>query len=143
MIMAAKNIKELNAMLQKELRKAMNVVSEKTLEDMYEETGEFYTQGEPKMYVRTGALGDTPRTTSLSSTNNSVSFEAYLDEKHQYTTGKNPSMKDVLKLANNGITNSSVGKLRKTVGKQGFWEEAEKKIEKDLDNTLSSFFEKM
>ena len=51
-------------------------------------------------------------------------------------------MEDVLKLANNGITNSSVGKLRKTVGKQGFWEEAEKKIEKDLDDTLSSFFEK-
>lgn len=140
--MIAKNMKELNSMLNKELKKAMNVVSEKALANMYEAAGEFYTQGEPKMYERTGALGNTPRTTSLSSTGNSVSFEAYLDKKHQYTTGKNPSMEDVLKLANNGITNSSVGKLRKTVGKQGFWEEAEKKIEKDLDDTLSNFFEK-
>ena len=45
--MAANNMSQLNAMLMKELRKAMNVASEKMLADMYGETGKFYTKGKP------------------------------------------------------------------------------------------------
>lgn len=77
--MTAKNMKELEQMLLKEMRKAMNVASERMLADMYDETGGFYTQGNPKMYQRTGALGDTPKTTAVSSSGNVVSFKAYLD----------------------------------------------------------------
>lgn len=54
--MTANSMSELNAMLIKELGKAMNVTSEKTLADMYDETGKFYTKGKPVMYKRTGAL---------------------------------------------------------------------------------------
>ena len=93
--MAANNMSQLNAMLMKELRKAMNVASEKMLADMYGETGKFYTKGKPKSYERTGALGDTPRTTALTSAGNSVSFEAYLELNHQYTTGTYPNMEQV------------------------------------------------
>lgn len=142
--MTANNMKQLNAMMMKELRKAMNVVSDKALADMYEETGDFYTQGEPKMYERTGALGDTPKTTSITTVGNEASFEAYLDTKHNYTTGSNPNMEDVLKLANYGtpFTTKNGGKAKATLGKKGFWERSEKKIEKTLDDTMSKFFSK-
>ena len=100
--MTANNMNELNAMLIKELKKSMNVTSDKVLADMYDETGKFYTKGKPAVYKRTGALGDTPTTTSptISSFGNSseASFDAYLDTNHQYTSGDNPSMQQVLEL---------------------------------------------
>lgn len=138
--MVAKNMKELETMLKKQLRKAVSVVQKKAEADLFEATGSFYAGGEPQEYERTGALGDTPRTTALTAKDDSASFQAYLDTTHQYTTGKNPNMKDVLNLTNYGKTNSSVGKLRKAVGKTGYWEEAEKNIEKDLKETMEKFF---
>lgn len=139
----AKNMKELEAMLMKEISKAMNVVSEKTLAEMYGETYKFYTKGKPKAYERTGALGDTPRTTSLTVAGHLISFDAYLDLEHQYTTGKNPPILDVLRLANSGITKGSVGYLRPTLGKKGFWESSEKKMERVLNSTMRKFFRKI
>lgn len=138
--MVATNMKQLQSMLNKQLNKAMNVANEKMLADMYEETGKFYAGGEPQVYERTGALGDTPRTTAVSSSFNSASFEAYLDTNYDYTTGKNPTMLDVLNLANSGITASSVGTLAPTVGSQGFWDRAKEKMEKDLYSTFRQFF---
>ena len=140
--MTANNMNQLNNMLMKELRKAMNVASEKMLADMYGETGKFYTKGKPKLYERTGALGDTPRTTALMSGGNSVSFEAYLDLNHQYTTGSYPSMEQVLNLANSGIpfTSKNGYPARPTLGKKGFWEASEKKMERTLNQTIRNFF---
>lgn len=140
--MTAKNMKELEQMLLKEMRKAMNVASERMLADMYDETGSFYTQGNPKMYQRTGALGDTPKTTAVSSSGNVVSFKAYLDTSGSYTTGDNPSMTQVLDLANYGKpwTTKSGSPARATLGKKGFWERAEKKMQRTLDRTMRQFF---
>lgn len=140
--MKAKNMKELNAMLMSELRKSMSVASDKMLGDMYGETGDYYTEGSPKEYVRTGALGDTPRTTAVSVSGNTASFEAYLDKNHQYTTGDNPNMEQVLNLANYGTpwTTKSGSKARQTVGKKGFWERAEKEMERTFNATLSKSF---
>lgn len=140
--MTAKNMKELEQMLLKEMRKAMNVASGRMLADMYDETGGFYTQGNPKMYQRTGALGDTPKTTAVSSSGNVVSFKAYLDTSGGYTTGDNPSMTQVLDLANYGKpwTTKSGSPARATLGKKGFWERAEKKMQRTLDRTMRQFF---
>ena len=138
--MVANNMKQLEQMILREMRTAMNVASKKMLADMYDETEGFYTGKEPVMYERTGALGDSPRVTAPTSGVNSVEFDAYLDTSHQYTTGKNPTMLDVLNLANDGITSSSVGKLRPTVGRKEFWQRAEEKMEKTFDETMRSFF---
>lgn len=144
--MAANNMQQLNAMMLKELRKAMSIVEKKSLADMYDETGKFYTSGNPKMYQRTGALGDTPKTTSLTSSqmgnSASVSFEAYLDTSHSYTTGANPNMQQVLELANDGTPFETKNgyPAKPTLGKKGFWQESEKKIKKELDDTLGKFF---
>lgn len=144
--MTANNMNSLNAMLIKELGKAMNIVSDKTLADMYDETGKFYTKGKPVVYKRTGALGDTPETTSITTSSfgngGMVSFDAYLDTNHQYTSGDNPNMQQVLELANYGTpwTTASGATAKPTLGKKGFWERAEKKMEKTLNRTLKKFF---
>lgn len=138
--MVARSLEQLERQIMDEMKKAMNIISDKALSDMYDEVGDFYTGGDPIMYKRTGALGDTPRTTNLSVSKSSISFDAYLDTTHRYTSGKNPTMLDVLNLTDQGITNSSVGNLRRAVGKRGFWERAEKKIEKSFNETMQSFF---
>ena len=144
--MNANNMNQLNLMLLNKLKQAMKETSNKAEEDMFEETGDFYSQGEPSMYERTGALGETPRTTSadsfLTKNGGEVSFDAYLDQTHKYTTGDEPDMSQVLDLANYGtpwITKEG-SNARSTLGKKYFLERAEKKIEKSLKDTLRSYF---
>ena len=138
----ASSMEELHQMLLKEMKKAIQVVQKKVEADMYEETGLFYAGGDPDRYKRTGALGDTPRTTACSNSGDSVSFEAYLDQSHGYSTGSNPSMGQVLDLANYGIPfETPNGVARPTVGSPGFWERAEKKMGETLDDTMGQFFE--
>lgn len=144
--MTANSMEELNAMLIKDLNKAMGVTSEKTLADMYDETGKFYTGKQPKVYQRTGALGDTPKTTAVTVSSDksggSASFDAYLDIGHKYSTGSMPGMQEVLNLANSGIrfTTKNGYPAKDTVGKKHFWERAEKNMEKTLNSTLKKFF---
>lgn len=139
--MVATNMKQLEAILAKHAKKAMSVAAAKVEADMYEETGDFYTQGNPKRYKRTGALGDTPRTTTVSVSGNTLTFNAYLDQSHQYTTGKAPSMGAVLAVANDhSLAPTYV--LNPPLGKQHFWERAEKKMEQTFNNTMRSFFRK-
>lgn len=134
--MVAHSMEELQAQMLTRLTKSMNVVSDKVLGDMYEQTGDFYTGGTPVMYERTGALGDTPRTTAPNITGDSVSFEAYLDTNHAYSTGKKPSMATVLELANTG----SYPGYRSPVGKTGFWDKALENMEKTFNDVMQKTF---
>ena len=100
-------------------------------------------------------MGDTTKitahTTSIKNRGGEVTFDAYLDQTHEYTTGDEPTMDKVLELANYGtpwitktysVNGRTVGgnPAKPTVGKKGFWERAEKKIEKDLKKTMRAFF---
>ena len=145
--MSAKNMKQLNHMLMKQVKRAMSDASEKILVDMLHNTGDFYAGTKPKKYDRTGALRRTPKTSdvvsSTSYTGGQASFDAYLDTDYQYTTGKKPSMEDVLNLANYGVSPSSPNHLRETVGKQGFWDNSVDNMEKFLDDAISKKFKKI
>lgn len=152
----ASNMDELRSMLAKELEITMREVSDAALADMYDETGKFYTGKQPKVYVRTGALGNTPRVTNPKQIRSSryeteISFDAYLDLTHQYSTGDEPSMEQVLLLASYGIPWQTkvyyVGDrkyggvpAKPTVGKSGFWQRAEVKMEKDLERIMRRRF---
>ena len=113
----ARNMMQLNNMLMRELKNTMKKVRKKSKEDMKEATKWFYDGGE-------------------------VSFTAYLDKSHIYTTGDNPDMEQVLYLANDGVKWITSGGYyaRDTVGNQRFWERAEANIEKDFRDTLSKTF---
>lgn len=137
----ARNMDELNRMLMKELSKAINKVAGEILKIMEDATDEFYAGGEPKVYERTGELGKTPKITKVKETNNQISFGAYLEQSHQYSTGKNPNMLQVLLLTNDMMTyQPNIGSLRQAVGSPEFWDRALERMEIAYDDVLSSFF---
>jgi hypothetical protein len=143
--MVATNMAQLEKMLLSQAKKAMNVAAEKMKADVMEETYSFYTGSNPTMYIRTGALGDTPRVTAISCSGKTVSFDVSLDTSFKYSTGDNPSMEQVLLLADKGIpwTTQSGALARQTVGRGGFWERSENKFKKTLDSVMASFFRKL
>lgn len=133
---------ELNKMLNNHLRKAMNLAMDKMEADTFDTVGKFYTKGKPKSYKRTGALGNTPMATNLTVGSNMMSFTVYLNTAYTYTTGDNPTMSQVLQLANYGKkwTTKGGSLARDTLGKKGFWENAENKMEKSFYRVMRSFF---
>lgn len=139
----AKNMKQLNKMLENHLKRAMKSAANRALSDMRDETVGFYTDTAPKRYERTGALGETPRVTdvqiSSSESGSSATFKAYLDQEHQYSTGRGPSMKTVLEHANRGGDMSNPP-MRAVVGNSGFWERAEVKMEQSFNDELARHF---
>lgn len=131
--MAARNMAELEAEIMKQLQSAMTKAEKQSKTKMDLELKRFYSQGDPKRYKRTGALGRTARTTSPSRNGNSVSFDAYLDDSHNYTTGS-WTMAQVLSAAEVGAGG--------ILGMPGFWERSEEEIEKSLESSLGAVFEK-
>lgn len=138
--MDASSFEELKRQLLDEMTKAMSEVATLADEDMINATDYFYAGGSPKMYHRTGMLDTTPSLTDIKRMGNMITFDAYLDQNYAYSTGLKPSMGDVLNLANDGKTNSSVGKLRSTVGNQHFWEKAEDDISRNLNKVMTRHF---
>lgn len=118
----------LKADLQKRLRKAMEVSREAAEANAYEATGGFYT-GSPKQYVRTGNLGSSPRTTSVSGGGDTYSFEVYLDTSNPYNTGT-WSTPQVFNAANN----------EELVGSGRFWEQTVNDTRNDVLKIFHSFF---
>lgn len=142
--MAARNIAELEREIKKRMRSAMAVASVKMKTDMQEETWGFYSGTTPKMYERTGTLGDSPETTPITQSGNETYFKAYLDTTGSYTSGANPTKMEVFKLANYGekfLTSRNPDVYaRDTKGKKGFWERAEVKMESTFKSIMKSYF---
>lgn len=131
--MTASNMAQLEQMLMNQIKKAMNVAAEQMKADVYEQTGSFYTQGSPKIYIRTGALGDTPRVTPITNSGKTVSYDVYLDQSHNYSTGT-WNMATVMEHAESGDGYGGI------LGKPGFWQRSEQKFQKTLDRVMKSFF---
>jgi hypothetical protein len=137
----ATNMGQLRKMIQDEMKQAMNEAHSKIEADMKKELSEFYSQGSPKIYVRTGALGQSSRTTGISGGGNTLSFEAYL-EPPSYTV---PNMDFV----NRGFPSRYSGKevlsaaeshSSHILGKGGFWSRILKDIKTDLMDSMNSHF---
>ena len=139
----ARNMSELNTMLLQKISAAMQEVKSQALMDMKEQTSEFYDYASPVKYRRTHALEDSPKTSDIvvnsSFTGGDVSFDAYLDQNHRYRTGKNPTMHQVLEVAESHKM-CSYYKLRAPVGHQGFWRRSQKSIASDLRRIMRKHF---
>lgn len=138
----AKNMAELERMLMRQLQKAMNVASSKMLADAMEETYGFYTQGKPKLYVRTGALGDSPKTTAITTNGKSVSFDVYLDTNLGYRV-PNPVFTDkgyASYFSGSEVLSAAESGKAHILGKSGFWKRSEAKFQQTLDETMRQFF---
>lgn len=129
--MVANNMTELNNMLMNQLISAMNDASVVMYMDTQKEVDKFYSRGNPKQYVRTGTLGNTPDASPLSVGGNQVSFKVFLDKSHGYRTGTF-SMSDVL-------TNAEAHTAG-ILGKPKFWANSEKRMEKTFEKTIKKYF---
>lgn len=134
--MNARNMAELRNMLMREAQKAMARVSARAMDIMSERIGEFYAGGTPQEYMRTYQLWRTPKTEDIRTSGNEVSVKLYLDQSGSYTTGKHPTMGDVLELTNSG----SFKGLRPAVGKAGYWDRAVQDIERMANDVLGETF---
>ena len=130
--MTAHSMAELERMLMDELTDAMNEASVLMWKDTQDEVTAFYSQGTPKKYIpRTHTLERTPDATPVVTSGKQVSFEVYLHDDFGYSTGTF-SMADVLKNAEAHTAG--------ILGKPGFWQRSEAKMQKTLDSVLGKHF---
>ncbi len=139
---AAKTTEELEQQIMEEMRKAMNKVEKQAMKDMQRGTKYFYSGGSPLVYERTGTLGKTPQITNKQDGGNTISFDAILNQEHNYLSGDRPLGGQVLDLANYGTawTTASGHPARPTVGAKGFWEKSEQWISESLDKIMGQHF---
>ena len=140
--MVATNMQQLQKMLMDALQKGMNQASQSILEVMQTETDRFYTQGKPKLYERTGKLGDSPKVTPVAISGKEASFDAYIDQSYSYAMpnwdfidrgyASYFSTPDVIEAAENHTSG--------ILGKPGFWARSEAKMQQELDNAMRSVF---
>lgn len=95
----------------------------------------FYASGQPKVYVRSGALGESGRVDGLQSSGDVTSFEAYLE-----TSGGHPNpcilktMGDVIEATHN---NPSAWRI---VGRHRYWDASTEKIGEVQASELGKYF---
>ena len=126
------NISSLMAGLQQELHSAMNEISLQGLMKAHENASEFYDQGDPKRYKRTGTYGTAPNTDGVKGFGNIQEVEIYMEEAgHGYSTGTF-SARDVW----DAVENHTAGVL----GKAGRWAETESDVSKIIYDVMSEHF---
>lgn len=131
-----RNRAEMERAMKKKITRAMQEFRLKASDDMKEEMAEYYMSGTPKVYERTYEMDNSPEVLPVIDEGDEITTIARLNTDFKYNTGKEPTMEDVLNLANYGTNQSSVGYLRDTVGKEGFWEEMQDRMEKDFYSTM-------
>lgn len=131
-----RNRAEMERAMKKKITRAMQEFRLKASDDMKEEMTEYYMSGTPKVYERTYEMDNSPEVLPVIDEGDEITTIARLNTDFKYNTGKEPTMEDVLNLANYGTNQSSVGYLRDTVGKEGFWEEMQDRMEKDFYSTM-------
>lgn len=126
------NISSLMAGLQQELRSAMTEISLQGLLKAHENANEFYDQGDPEYYKRTGTYGTAPNTDGVKGFGNVQEVEIYMEESgHGYSTGTF-SAHDVW----DAVENHTSGVL----GKPGRWAETESDVQDIVNNVMSEHF---
>lgn len=126
------NISSLMAGLQQELHSAMNEISLQGLMKAHENASEFYDQGDPKRYKRTGTYGTAPNTDGVKGFGNVQEVEIYMEEAgHGYSTGTF-SAREVWE----AVENHTAGVL----GKAGRWAETESDVSKIIYDVMSEHF---
>lgn len=124
----------LEAIIQNELRSAMESSKQRSYMKALENAEEFYSQGNPKRYNRTGTYGDAPDSTGVTGSGNILEAEIYMNPNgHGYTTGTF-SAQEVWQAVETG----SAGVL----GLSGRWAETEKDIEQIVNEEFGKRFKK-
>ena len=134
----AQNDDELARLIMQDMQSAVQETKNKAMTALGKGILYFYSGGTPVVYQRTYQLMRTPRTTDVRMlSGRHLEFEAYLDDGGGYTTGKHPSMAQVLDLTDKG---SSPG-LRPAVGNKGYWDMICTQIDSDFVAAMKQYFD--
>lgn len=122
----------LEAEIRAKMMDAMEETKSKSYFDGQKHLDEFYGQGNPVMYERTGTLDGSIRSEGVNASGNSVSADIYLDEGISYSTGTYDGA-TVISEANYGGSG--------ILGKSGFWDRTEDDIRENLDEAFGKRFD--
>lgn len=121
----------LNAM-RKEMRSAMQSAEQRSHMKALENADEFYSQGSPEKYVRTGKYGDAPDSTGVTGGGDYLEAEIYMNPAgHGYTTGTF-SVQEVWEAAENHTAG--------VLGMPGRWAQTESDIEQIVNEEFGKRF---
>lgn len=128
--------------IQKEAKAAMRDAQKKMLKKTQQETQGFYSQGSPTIYERTHTLENSPQTTSLQGSGDSLEYEIYLDQSVSYevpneafTSRGFPSY-----FTTPEIFEAAEGGTSGVKGKSGFWARSEAEFQNILDSSMAQHF---
>lgn len=122
--------------LEHELQQKMRMAMEETVRKGYlkacENAIDFYSEGSPQTYERTGKYGDSPDTDGVEGSGNQLSARIYMNPSgHGYTTGTF-SAQEVWEAAENHTAG--------ILGKPGRWAQTETDIEEIVNDVFSRKF---
>lgn len=118
--------------ISKEIRETMDIAEEKSSYKALENAEDFYSEGNPIVYERTGKYGDAPDSTGVIGNGKHYEFDIFMNPSgHGYTTGTF-SAQEVWQ----AIENHTAGVL----GKSGRWEQTKNDIEKIVKQEFSKKF---
>lgn len=127
------DISSLLAAVNKEMMQAMNEIDKNGLKIAKKNAKDFYSQGNPKVYDRTGTYGDAPNSTGVQGGGNHWSTEIYMEESgHGYRTGSFSARK-VWEAAENHTSG--------VLGKPSRWAQTEEEVEKLANEIFTKHFE--
>lgn len=133
----AKTFKSWDALekaIQQEMKNAMEESVRKGYLKACENAVDFYSEGSPKVYQRTGTYGDAPNTDGVKGSGNNLSAKIYMNPSgHGYTTGTF-SAQEVWEAAENHTAG--------VLGKAGRWEQTERDIEDAVNESFGKRFHK-
>lgn len=128
--------------IQQTAEKAMYEAEGKAYLQTLQNLSDFYSQGKPKMYRRTGKLGNSPETTGVLGSGNHLEARIYLNSQYEYDDHPSyipakyalPGRAAAWVMAQAEIGGAGI------LGKPGFWAKSEKDIENALYDAVKKYF---
>lgn len=129
------SFKQLEAECQKKMRRAMENTTVESWIKARENAEDFYSEGSPKYYERTGKYGDAPDAKDVSGSGNHLHSEIFMNPwNHGYTTGSF-SAQEVWEAAETGTAG--------VLGMPGRWEQTECDIDDIGNREFSKYFQRV
>lgn len=124
---------ELETAIARDLTSAMTGARNEIEEKLEDNVMDYYSQGSPKIYKRTGTLLTSPETTPVSGGGKEWEFTAYMDESISYSTGTY-SGAEVIDVTEKGVSG--------VLGKSGYFRRTEDEVPDIVDKHMSKYFDR-
>ena len=118
--------------IKREMRSALQETRDLTDADLIMNVNDYYSEGNPVKYVRTGTLLTSPETNEVSGSGDSLEFEAKMNEDIEYNTGTFDGL-DVLTATEWGTHG--------VLGKPGYWDKTLEDIPKNIKTAFGKRFD--